>query len=659
MFPAYLKFILHTYLSGLLVFTIFRVILFYVEFEQGQQIPLEESNHIFFQSFWMGFRFDTVISGYLLAIPTLTLMIQRLLYSKNIAFIRSQHYFLLLLYSLAFAICAMDLAYFQQFFSRFSMAAFQWVETPAFMLSMIVEEPSYWWPIIPFFLLWFLFYFLQRKNIQQFIFETKNTSATEVKSFDFKQLGIGLLVLGLLFLAIRGRTNLKSPIRVGTAYFSNYAFANQLGLNPVFTLIRSYIDANKKQNQSLTFVDDQLAIRQVKTWLQRSDGLFPDHPLAKEILPDTVLEKRPNIVLIMMESMSAAKMERYGNTEKLTPYLDQLANTGYSFDNIYTAGIHTFNGVYSTLFSFPALLDKHPMKQVVIPKYGGMASALKREGYSTLYFTTHDDQFDNIGGFLSNNDFDEVIAQKNYPATEIKSTLGVPDDYMFQFALSKLNALHQSEQPFFAALMTSSDHGPYYIPDYFKPQQKSIKKQVVEYADWSIRQFMEAAAQEDWFEQTLFVFIADHGAPMEIHYEIPLNYHHSPLIFYAPHFLKTPKTFTQIGGQIDVFPTTMGLLQIPYINNTLGIDLLKTSRPFIYFSADRKLGVIDQEHLLIIRENGSSSLYAYREKDLTNQISAFPEKAKRMKQYVWSNLQAAQWLIEHGKTSLPKTNTAN
>ena len=103
--------------------------------------------------------------------------------------------------------------------------------------------------------------------------------------------------------------------------------------------------------------------------------------------------------------MSAAKMGRYGSKDNLTPSLDSLALQGLCFDNIYTAGIHTYNGVFGTLFSFPALAMQHPMKASNMLKYNGIAATLKQYDYQTVYFTTHDGQFDNVEGFLYHNSF--------------------------------------------------------------------------------------------------------------------------------------------------------------------------------------------------------------------------------------------------------------
>jgi phosphoglycerol transferase MdoB-like AlkP superfamily enzyme len=366
---------------------------------------------------------------------------------------------------------------------------------------------------------------------------------------------------------------------------------------------------------------------------------------------DTVNTSPPNVVLVLMESMSAAKMQRFGNSNNLTPFLDSIANCGYLFENIYSAGIHTHNGIFGSLFSFPAIYARQPMQEVSPTKYHGIASALKNHSYHTIYFTTHDGQFDNIEGFLKANDFDEVITQSDYPSNKVVSALGVPDDYLFDFSMPVLANIHAKNAPFLAVFLTSSDHGPYHIPDYFSPTQTAIKEQIVEYADWSLRKFVNLAAAQPWFSNTIFVFVADHGVPMDAMFEMPLNYHHIPLIIYAPDIIAPAKPIAAIGGQIDVFPTLMGILQLPYNNNTMGIDLLQERRPFMYFCADNKYGVVNDEFFLIVPQNGTEGLYRYRNDDRTNYINDYRELVEVMKNYAQSNLQAAQFVIDRQQQS--------
>ena len=226
---------------------------------------------------------------------------------------------------------------------------------------------------------------------------------------------------------------------------------------------------------------------------------------------------------------------------------------------------------------------------------------------------------------------------------------------MFDFVLPELNKLHKNGQPFFATLLTTSNHRPFYIPDDipFKPKHAEKEAAIVEYADWAIYHFLSEASKQPWFNNTIFVFVADHGAIIKRDkYEMPLFYHHIPFIIYAPSFLQ-PTVFTQPVGQLDVFPTIMGLLNISYVNNTLGVDILKQQRPCIYFSADDKIGVIDSEYFYTWYNDGREALYEYSKNSLQNIAGNNRSVIDSMRTYAFSSIQTAQWLILNHKTTVP------
>lgn len=623
----------------------FRIILFFTELNQLELITNKTS--IILQAFFMGWRFDTVISGYILFFPLLTVSVSSFFKFNKVLLIKIITYLIFILYALAFLICAIDIPYFNYYFSRLTIVILSWTSNAAFGFKMVFEEFSYLIYFIVFLVISFLFLLILNK-IKTYI--SANLLNEKIKhKWDYvRLLSISVFALAFMFLGIRGRIEKKSPIKVGTAYFSNYAFPNQLGLNPVFTFIQSYIDKLNPENKVLQLMENQTAISMVNGYLQIKNPL----PFIREIKPDSNPLKA-NVIVVIMESMSAGKMQRFGNLNHLTPFLDSIANQGYCFNNFYSAGIHTFNGIFSTLFSYPALLKQHPMNATEIPKFTGFSNTLKALGYQNAYFTTHDEQFDNVSGFLHANGFDKITSQKDYPSSAILSTLGVPDHFMFHFAIPVLNQLNSNNKPFFAAFMTASDHGPYIIPDDipFKPKNKDIKLGIVEYADWSISQFVAEASRQSWFENTIFVFLADHGAVVGSNvYDMPLTYNHIPLIIYAPKIIKDAGSIDNFGGQIDVYPTIMGLLSYNYVNKTAGIDLMKEKRPYMYFSADDKIGCVSDSLFYIYRTNGSESLYKYKTMDTKNYLADYVNIAKEMRKYSFSNLQASQWMISNKKT---------
>ncbi len=653
-FPSHIQYILIVYFIGILFFTVFRGILLFVNIHQADSIP-NEKVYILLQAFVMGLRFDTVISGYILILPFVILSIVSAFHKplKNpfTAFYLSNilNVFIGLMYTIAFLICTIDIPFFKQFFTRLNSMALAWMDTPEFVFKMIFQEVTYWIFLIPFVLIMVLFWWLINRNLKATLMKA-NISPDNLFYLP-KTIIISILLLGLMFIGIRGRLEKKSPIRIGTAYFSPYAFPNQLGLNPVFTFLRSWLDDQNPKNRKLRLMDDQVAVKCVRKYLiPTTEGIpFPDTmPVSRNItFNDSSI--RANVVIIIMESMGAAKLGHFGNTDHLTPFLDSLADVSISFENAYSAGIHTCNGIFSTLTGLPALGKQHPMNRFPIQRYSGISNTLKSKGYHTIFAITHDDQFDNIGGFMHANDFDEVISQQNYPSSKVLSTLGVPDHYMFEYTLPKLNILYYRNQPFLAAFMTASDHGPYIVPGDipFKPKSKDERKATTEYADWSIRHFFEMAKKQPWFNNTIFVLVADHGFAEGGIYDMPLTYHHTPLLFYAPGINRETREIQNLAGQIDIFPTIMGMLRQPYVNNTMGIDLLREKRPFIYFSADDKIGCLNNEYFLVIRDDGPPSLYDYILKDTYNYLPGNQKLVKAMKEYTFSMIQTTEYLIDN------------
>lgn len=633
-----IRLILKSYGIAILLFFVFRLILFFTG--TGNIGNFSDSASDIFSAFIMGVRFDIVISGYLLVLPYLVLTIMFLINRRSLIVTRTVFYFVFAVFTVSFLVCAADIPYFNQFFSRFTISAFQWFDSPVFVFRMIVEEPAYWIFILPFVILTLIFYRLLSLAFAGF----EQSQVTE-RPLVFKVL-ISLVFLGVMFAGARGRLAKKSPIKVGTAYVTDNAFLNQLGLNPVFTLMQSFFENLDKRNQAIRLADEIVAINKVQQYLG-IEPANPYYPLYRRVVPDTFADVKPNVVIVIMESMAASKMKRNGETGNLTPFLDSLAMNSYYFDSIYSAGIHTFNGIFSTLFSYPAIFRQQPMRESRILKYNGLSNTLKKLGYSTTYITTHDGQFDNVEGFLSTNDFDQIITEDDYPSDEVKTTLGVPDDYMFRYSIPVLNSLHRKGKPFLTVFMTASNHGPYYLPEYYKPHSDEIRNQMIEYSDWSLRQFIRLAEKQEWFSNTLFVFVADHGIHKKRSYDISLEYHHTPLIFYAPHLLPESRIYNCIGGQIDVFPTIMGILKQPWINNTSGIDLLKEKRPFIMVNSIDNFGVIGKEFFLIVKHDGSSKLFRYRNRSMKDYSREFPEIKRLMDENARCNLQVFQYINDN------------
>ena len=636
--PRPIVFLFLTYLAGILIFFLFRIALILINTSALKAIPLTE----ILQAQFMGYRFDTVISGYILSVPLVLLMLTGIISSATKIIQGIIFFWLYILYLLSFFICAADLPYFLQFNSRITVSILSWTDTPGMMLKFVFTDIRYYPYLILFFLLAFLFY-KGLKKIKSNSLE-KETAGDTGKA---RRLVFYVLAAALLFVGIRGRIGEKSPIRWGTAFFSQHAFANQLGLNPVYTFTRSWLDSRKPESVHLKLMEESTAFSNARKYLGIENQPQLYSPIARKV-SSTATEKHYNIILIMMESMGAAKMGMFGNSDNITPHLDSIAQQSILFTNFYSSGTHTFNGVYSSLFGIPSLPGKMTMKDLENQQpYSGTAKILSEKNYSTIFFCTHDEEFDNMSGFLTFNGFQKIVGLKDYPSEKVLSTLGVPDHAMFNFSMSELDRLHEKGKPFFAAYLTGSDHGPFIVPDDipFKPKSKEIRKAIVEYTDWSVNHFLEECHKHPWADSTIFIITADHGSVINPVYDADLSLTHTFLIIHQPKIFSERQTITNMGGQIDIFPTTMGLLNISYTNNTPGINLLSEKRPFIYFCVDENTGCVSDEYYLIMRKNGEASLYRYRGRDTKNYLSEKQSLADSMETYAESNLQTIQQMI--------------
>ena len=626
-----LNYLLTSYLLGIIIFTLFRVVNTLVYCNGCENWPDFEG--LYPKALLMGWRFDTVISCYFLALPALMFIVAELAHIRSKVYHQIIHHIIVTFYIVGFLACAADIPFFNTFFIRLDAVATQEADSIGIIANMIVSEPRY---------IAFLFAFLAVAAGYWFAMRSIYRHTLRNNLDTFAPLGWAIVVSLLLALAIfagmRGRLNKKSPIRVGTAYFCSDPFLNQIGLNPVFTFIKSAEELNKSVNKPLDLTDSALA----EAVYQAEHNSPADSTLMLAGLT-APLPEGTNVVMVIMESMTAEKTCLAGSSSigSLTPILDSLMANGLVFTRTYSAGIHTYNGIYSSLYSHPALLARHTMKHTIVPQMDGLPQQLKKAGYSTAYLMTHDENFDNMQGFLYSNAFDSVIGQSYYPKNEIIGTWGIPDHVLMRHAVEHCNSVAK-DGPFLTVIMTCSDHTPYYLPEDidFHPSTSKIETQMVEYADYSIGELMRMARQQPWFDNTVFVFIADHGQVWgSSKYDMPLSYHHVPMLFYYPGKI-TPSRYDGLALQIDLGPTLLGMMPFTSLNNTCGLDLLQQPRKFAYFSSDDKIGVMDEEYFYVYRVTDKDGKLYHYAIGQTDDVSALqPQLVDSMRQYVFGMLQ--------------------
>lgn len=641
-------YILVVHISALIVTGLFRLVLFFSSYHQlGMEALSNKSLSV--RAFIHGVWFDNVIGCYILLLPLTMAVACGLCNYYGKALFRFLTIFFSLFYGLVYLISASDIPYFEYFFKHINSSIFEWFGYAGTTAGMILGESAYYLSIG-------LYFFLLACFVIWLVYLTryfrKHYFSGTVLCPVWKR-GIvaltGACLIGICVFGIRGRTG-YNPIKVSAAYFCQDAFLNQLGVSPTFNLLTSVMDDMRPENKYLHLMDEQQALFKAKTFLNRSgeDDISPLAVYRHNMLHDTLQRHRLNVVLIMMESMSCNLMKHFGQSESLTPFLDSLYTHSISFRNFYSAGIHTNHGLYATLYSFPAIMKRNLMKGSVIPQYSGLPTVLKENGYCNLFFMTHEGQYDNMNAFFRTNGFDEVYSQEDYPHEKVMNSFGVQDDFLYQYAIPILNRKATSGHPFFATLLSISNHPPYVIPSYFHPKTDKPETQIVEYADWALSKFFEEARKQTWFDDTIFILEGDHGKLVgDAECELPQSYNHIPLMIYSSHIRSEERN--DFGGQVDIQPTVLGMLGIDYLQNNFGVDLLKEKRPCMYYTAD---------NMVVGRNDSLMYLYNYEtQQEFTYHIDNGKLIAVPMdncflplREYSFSMLQSAEYLVKHGKT---------
>lgn len=314
-------------------------------------------------------------------------------------------------------------------------------------------------------------------------------------------------------------------------------------------------------------------------------------------------EVHRNIVLVTIESMSASFMERFGNTRQLTPVLDSIYKEGLAFDRVFATGNRTVRGLEAVTLSLPPCPGQSIIKR---PNNGGMHSIgalLRDKGYNVTYFYGGNSYFDNMETFFSGNGYD-IVDQRQYAPEEITfaNVWGVCDEDAYRKVVRTLNERAAEERPFFAHVMTVSNHRPFTYPagKIRIPHDSKSREGGVLYTDYALGQFLAEAARQPWFENTVFLITADHCASSAGRTEIPLNKYHIPAVIFAPGFV-APQCVEGVVSQIDLMPTLLSLLGMRYDSHFFGrsvLDEAYVNRAFIATYQD--LGYLENDTFTIL-----------------------------------------------------------
>ena len=322
-------------------------------------------------------------------------------------------------------------------------------------------------------------------------------------------------------------------------------------------------------------------------------------------------EKRLNVVLVSVESLSAEYLGVFGNTQGITPNLDHLASQGLLFTELYATGTRTVRGLEALALSVPPTPGQSIVKRPDNANLFSLASIFDERGYESKFVYGGYGYFDNMSAFFGANGY-TVVDRTAIPSTEIhhENVWGVADEDLFAQALREADATHQAGKPFFLHVMTTSNHRPFTYPEgrIDIPSGKG-REGAVKYTDWALGKLIADARAKPWFDDTVFLIVADHCAASAGKTDLPLERYHIPLIVYAPKHVAAAR-FERLTSQIDIPPTLLGLLNFSYESRFFGYDMfaLEPGRERIFVGTYQNLGFVRDDDLVILAPGSRSKV---------------------------------------------------
>lgn len=430
-----------------------------------------------------------------------------------------------------------------------------------------------------------------------------------------------VILFFILSLGIWGKFS-QYPLRWSDAFTFGDEFKASLSLNPLQSFFSTLQFRNsgydeKKVRQYYSLMASYLGVQKpdsIKLNYERS-YTFSNSNAAK-----------PNVVLVICESFSAYKSSMWGNPLNTTPFFNELSKQGIFFDHCFTPAYGTARGVWAAITGIPDV--ESPNTASRNPAAVNQHTILNDlTEYQKFYFLGGSTSWANLRGLLTNNIKNlKLFEEGSYKAKAI-DVWGISDKHLF---LEANDILKQQPAPFFAVIQTSDNHRPYSIPaedlNEFKKKEypvDTLKKygfasneelNAFRYTDFGYQKFIEAAKKEKYFENTIFIFVGDHGIRgdagnmfPEIWTSYGITTQHVPLLFYSPMLLK-PARLNNTCSQIDILPTVASMIKVSYSNTTLGRNLFDSSqnlsfrfadRAFLFDPEERKIGMMTNEYCYI------------------------------------------------------------
>jgi len=386
---------------------------------------------------------------------------------------------------------------------------------------------------------------------------------------------------------------------------SNNNYSNELAANGAYQFCAAFRNNKLDYRAFYALGDDyKLSTRLKKQVFQNNSQANKNKELydLERNITNTAPEKKLNVFLITVESLSAKYLTRFGKKKDITPFLDQWLKEGLLFTNFYATGTRTTRGLEAITLSLPPTPGRSLVKRPHQTPILSLGEIFRQHNYDVAFIYGGRGFFDNMNAFFSFHNY-RCIDQTDFSDNEATFTnaWGVCDEDLYNKAINEASQDYQAGQPFFFHLMTTSNHKPYSYPEGKIDLPSGCNRAgAVKYTDYAFKQFISRAKKQPWFAETIFVVVADHCAHSAGKTGLPVAKYHIPLFIYAPDHLPAEEN-DKLSSQIDIAPTILGLLNFSYQSSFFGEDILRNDFQSRALIANYiKLGLLKNDKLIVL-----------------------------------------------------------
>ena len=658
--PNYIRYIL---LNVGFLFTylfIFRLVFyFYVaNFDAASQKDLVTA-------FSYGLRFDlklAILSYFPLSV--IILSANYLFFKKTVFRIVATIYHIIIYVSLTIFYLT-DIGYYSYLFTRLDATSLRFLSNLKISTQLLIETYPVYKGIIGLFILVLLIRFLGRKLFDKMVTKEMPYLSKKIKAVYF------ISTFLLLSFGVYGSIT-HYPLRWSEAFFSKNNTVNQFALNPVLNFFDSFAFRNDGADEELT----KAYFPVIASYLN-----IPKDSLSfeRKITFDSTYTKKPNLVIVMLESVGVVGLGSEGNVAKATSNIDQIINESAYFENFYVHKPGTAASVFSSITGL-ADIDNQKTASRNLRAIDQKIIFDQFDGYKKLYFIGGSANWANIRGVFQSNINDLKIYEEGSYVSEDRADVWGIDDYdLFKESNKVLRDLHATNEPFVAYIQTATNHRPFSVPEKKETYRPLTKEDIDEttlkesgfislaqlnalrYLDFNVHVFLRRAKESGYYENTVFAFFGDHNTSMnqtkafKKEFDLGIQVHHVPLFIHAPKFLK-PQKISNTAKLADLFPTLATIARSDHTNYTLGSNALDTlntdSFGFLYLKINGEpgLGLIQNDfYYTKTNYNNSTSLYKLSDEEKTDVSNIYPIVASKMDSLITSYYHSTKYLYYNNK----------